>query len=84
MIVICPALRDSVKDRAGIAPVFSAELVSYQPGLLNGIRVVERNRGTSDAKIVVVLSVNHKIIRSDTPAVGGERSATGKLRLSGV
>src|SRR5882762_9187037 len=81
MKLVRSTLRNRVKNRAAISPVFCIKLVGDQPYFLNEVGIVQLNRCARYASIVVILTVNHEIIRPQSTAICGVTDALRELRL---
>ena len=79
MIIVRAALGHRIEDGAAVAPIFGRELIGDEPDLLNQVGIVERHGGAGLPEIVVVLAVDHEIIRTDAPTIGREADARGRL-----
>ena len=83
--VVRARLCDGIKDSTRIAPILGAELIRDEPHFLDRVGIIERDRRPRNAKVVVVLAVDHEVVRAYTPAVHRETGAgAGEGSLSGI
>src|SRR4030095_10233135 len=78
------AAGNRIEDGAGVATVLGAELIRNESHFLDEIRIVQWYGRTSDTKVVVVLTIDHEVIRTYSSAIRREVGTTGKSGLAGV
>ena len=62
VILVRATARNRIEHRARVATILSAELVCDEPDFLNGVGIIQRDRRTGDAEVVIVLAVDHEVV----------------------
>ena len=70
VILVRATARDRIEHRARVAAILSAELICHQSDFLNRVRIVQGDRRSGDTEVVVVLAVDHEVVRTRAAAVG--------------
>src|SRR5687767_11629787 len=84
VIVVASRFGDGVEYRTGITSIFRQELVRDQTNFLNQVRIVQRLSSSGNAWLVIVLTVDHKVIGTDAATVGRVADAGGETGLAGA
>src|SRR5689334_19382414 len=84
VILVRATARDRIEYRARVATILSAELICHQSHFLNRVRIVQGDRRSGNAEVVVVLTVDHEVVRTRAAAVGREVCAAGESALARV
>ena len=84
VILVRTTTRDRVENGARVAAVLGTELIGDESHFLYRVRIVQWNRRAGDAKVVVVLTIDHEVVRTNSAAVRREVRSSGKGSLSGI